>query len=399
MNGKAALLVVISLLFTPLAARAEEQPADPTAVQRQLTYIKYAVAALDENVEAGIITKAQADQGKARYLDQASKIAGHQVTLEELKDLPDATAASPAKLSALQRFAGLITFVNILWVLAIGVGVLCFVYLFGKVIITLIQGVPVEFYEVLLYLCALGAGIGGKFLSAGVAPYVGLTGCLLLLGAMMFTVKTRHLDPKGVQISLVLTVVWAAAALWYQSPMLGFIACAGLLSTLGFSVIVSPLCYCIGFEDEKAVGNATSAAFLLLAFGVLSHVFGLKHAEFLQVFDFGSLFLGSFVGYLGLLIASSRWYDGRNRNYVLFQVATIAAGVAALAIGSIFGISVLQKVGGTFFCLYLVEKLWEIPVESKTGYALIGLVSSAMIFAGCYIVKLHPETFRPFLPF
>lgn len=144
------------------------------------------------------------------------------------------------------------------------------------------------------------------------------------------------------------------------------------------------------------VASASAAAFAILTAYVIARALG-ADPSILRMFEGGALFLGSFVGYLGLLITSSRWYDGKSRNYVLFQFGTIAAGVAALFVGSYFGISELQKIGGTFFVLYLLEKIIEIPARSARGYAAVGLVASLAIFGFCMYVKHDPETLRPYV--
>lgn len=392
----ATLAFALFVTFFTFAASA--QPADPVA---RIAAARRSVIALQETADTGVITRGQAEEGAKRYLAQASEAAGKPLTMDELMAAPDAATAGPApQLTALQRFAGLITFVNVLWVLAIGVGVASFAFLFGsfvKDLIKALKNVPLEFYEFVFYAGSVGTAVYGRSLAAGVAPYVGLTGCLLFGAALLFTAKAHQsLKFGGAGVSAILFVVWSAAAVVYGSSMLGFIAVAALLSALGFSVIVSPLCYAIGFEDKAALGKATSAAFVILA-GAVGIRIAKAHVPALATFEDGALFLGSFVGYLGLLVASSRWYDGKDRNYVLFQVVTIVAGVAALLIGSVFGIGELQKIGGTFFVLYLVEKLFEIPAKSARGYAAIGLVASAVIFGFSMYVKSNPESVRPFL--
>lgn len=396
----AFLFAVILTLFTSVASA---QTADPPAADAaaQLSTVRIGIQALRENANAGIITQAQAEQGVQRYLEQAARVAGHQVSEQELMAMPAAApAAPPAQLTALQRFAGLVTFVNVLWVLGIVIGVLSFAFLFGRFVVellTLLKDVPMAFYEVVFLGASIGVTLWGRSLSPGVAPYVGLTGCLLFGAAMMFTAKAhKSLNLGGALLSASMCVAWSIAALMYGSSMIGFIAVAALMSAFGFSILVSPLCYCIGFEDEAAVGKATAAAFAVLIAYVVVRMLG-ADPSILRVFETGALFLGSFVGYLGLLIASSRWYRSKNRGYALFQVVTIVLGLAALLVGSMFQISELQRIGGTFFVLYLVEKLFEIPVESKTGYAFIGLTASGAVFAFCMYVKSHPDALRPFL--
>lgn len=393
-----ALAFALLITLVTFVASAQQAAGDPAA---RIAAARRSVIALQETADSGVITRGQAEEGAKRYIAQASEAAGKTLTLDELMSAPDAVTAGPVpQLTALQRFAGLVTFVNVLWVLAIGVGVASFAFLFGsfvKDLIKALKNVPLEFYEFTFYAGSVGLAVYGRTLSEGVAPYVGLTGCLLFGAALLFTAKAhKALKLGGAGVSAVLFAAWSAAAFVYGSSMLGFIAVAAFLSALGFSVIVSPLCYCIGFKDDAALGKATSAAFVILA-GAVGIRIAKAHVPALATFEDGALFLGSFVGYLGLLIASSRWYDGKDRNYVLFQVVTVVAGIAALFVGSVFGIGELQKIGGTFFVLYLTEKMFEIPAKSARGYAAVGLVVSAAIFGFSMYVKSNPESLRPFL--
>lgn len=398
MSPRTVFALACALMIALLAGPASAQQPDAAA---RLADARHGVIALQQTADAGIITRTQAEEGVRRYLAQAAEAAGHPVTLDQLMAAPDPSgAASPAQLTALQRFAGLVTFVNILWVIGIALGVICFAFLFGSYVVELVKllvHVPLAFYEVVFYAGSLGLAIWGRTLSPGVAPYVGLTGCLLFGAAVMFTAKAhKSLNLGGALVSATMCLAWSIAALSYGSALLGFIAVAALMSAFGFSVLVMPLAYCIGFKDEASVGRATAAAFAILTAYVIVRALG-ADPSILRVFEGGALFLGSFVGYLGLLITSSRWYDGKNRNYVLFQFGTIAAGVAALFVGSYFGISELQKIGGTFFVLYLLEKIIEIPARSARGYAAVGLVASLAIFGFCMYVKHDPETLRPYV--
>ena len=114
------------------------------------------------------------------------------------------------------------------------------------------------------------------------------------------------------------------------------------------------------------------------------------------MFEGGVLFLGSFVGYLGLLIASSRWYEKRY-NYGVFQVVTIVAGCAALFVGSVWQIGELQKIGGTFFILYVLEKIAEIPVRHRINYAYLGVLMAGLMYGFFMYIKANPDIVRPYL--
>jgi len=370
-----------------------------TATLSELTKLRHRVATVEDLAALGIISRMQADEALKRYLAQASDVAGEEVSYERLLALavqPEDTA-EPAGLTALQRFAGLITFTNILWVLGIALGIICFCYLFWHFIVTVIASIPKEVYEVLLGLGGLGLIAGGLWLKPGVAEYVGLTGTLMTTGALAVAYFAHKLEKKETLLFLVASAVAAAAALLHGSSMIGFLAVILIMCTLGFSAAVIPCGYVIGFKDEAALGRATAAGFLMVTAFVLLTIFQKELAP-LTVFRTGALFMGSFIGYLGLLIASSRWYDSRT-HYALFQVVTITAGVAALVVGSVWGIGELQKIGGTFFVLYLIEKVCEVPVRERVGYATLGLVVSGIIFGVCMLVKTYPAALQPYLLF
>jgi hypothetical protein len=376
---------------TPVPQTPPELPADTLA---KLVPIRDGIAALEETAAAGIITRAQADQGTERFLEKASKLAGQPLTILQFESLAFPATIEPVQLTALQRFAGLITFFNVLWVLAIFIFVICLTIF----LIYVLKEFPPEFYEVMLYLGSAALAIGGKWFSVDIAPYIGLTGCLMFAGALTLSATLHHWQPNPSGFALTCCIAWTVAAFAYGSQLIGALAVAAFMAALGFSVIAAGLCYFIGFEDEAALGRATVAAFALLALYTGLRVAGAV-VPGVSIFETGALYFGSFVGYLGLLIASSRWYDGRNVNYALFQVITVVAGIGAIFFGSVFGIPELQKIGGTFFVLYCIEKLYEVPVESIPGKAFLGMVGAGATYAFCWYAKANPDMFRNYLFF
>ena len=393
-------ILIVLIGATILLANVKTEPISE-AVIKELVPIRNNVHVLQEAAANKFIPADQAAIAIGHYLSLAEKIAGRAVTLQELMAISDA----PQKLTAAQKFVGFITFVNIIWVIAIGLGVGCFCYLFGDLIKNLIEllvEIPVWFYELVFYGFSATLILYADYLRPGVGHYVALTGCLLFAGALKFTFYQgftfyRHRIKNGTSYFLILTLVFGAVALVYTSAMIGFIAVGALMATLGFFAETIPFGYVIGFKDDDALGRGTSAALIVLTLFVTAKIL-LAHSRLIEVFQPGALWLGSFVGFLGLLIVSSRWYK-RQFPYALMQVVTIAAGIAALLVGSIFQISELQRIGGTFFVLYLVEKPAEIPMRSARGYAILGLIISAAVYFFCMKVKADPEAFRAYLLF
>jgi hypothetical protein len=171
------------------------------------------------------------------------------------------------------------------------------------------------------------------------------------------------------------------------------IALEGLL---GFTVIVGPLCIGLGFNSDKVMPRATAASFLILLVYLLTRISGGEVGVF-HVFQGGAFFIGTFVYFLGLLILSSWYYhcwgkDKQVGTFWVMQVVTIASGVAAFYIGSVFGIGTLLGVGGTFFVIYLLEKYSELP-WSDIGFAWGLLGAGLLMFGFALFAYHHPQYF------
>lgn len=313
-----------------------------------------------------------------------------------------AQAPTCPELTTLQYLVGFVTLTNILMVFAVVIGVGSFSYLLFRWFSWLLEiflHIPVQVYEVLGYTIAIGLMISGYWLSPTNEVWTSLVGSLFLAGMLMITGAIHNLSTNYERFFGTLFIVWAVIALFYQNPYVGFIAIGALMGMLGFSAAVIPCGYIIGFRDDDALARATSAAFLILIAFVVLRVIG-DTLPYAHVFEQGALWLGGFVGYLGLLIASSRWwYERGTGEYIIMQVVTILLGITALAVGSVFGIPQLLGIGGTFFALYLIEKPFEIPVKSATTYATISLLV-ALVVGGCvWLAQNNMELVQPFLLF
>ncbi|MBI4450043.1 hypothetical protein HY634_03220 [Candidatus Uhrbacteria bacterium] len=384
-------------------AKAHGSPSNDRSTVLAMFRCKLDAAA--EMAAAREITNGQRAEATTRLIREATKAAGSPVALEQLlavtcASLPAMSTVGP-KLTALQKLAGLVTVTNIAWVAA-GVLVLVALILLYQ---WFLRGIPPEVWEILLYLTSIALLIIGHRLHSGIAEHVVFVGSLVFTGAWGFTwffhklgESTSRFDGKvrtrEEVFFLVLTVALAGIALGFTNAAVGFVAVMALMGALGFSVAVIPCGYVVGFKDDDAVARGTFAALFILVGFVLLRVFGTR-VPALAVFEGGAYWMGAFVGYLGLLIISSKWYT--KENYGIMQVVMVVAGVLALVVGSVFHISELQKIGGTFFGLWAVEKLAEIPVASKEGVAVLCLVVAGVLAGGAWYVSAHLDTFAPYL--
>ncbi|MES2006853.1 MAG: hypothetical protein V4436_01960 [Patescibacteria group bacterium] len=289
---------------------------------------------------------------------------------------------------------------NVLQVGAIILAVACAGFLLFKWfgwLVAIFLSVPVQVYEVIGYAASIALVVLAYFLTGSNQLWPLLGGSLLFGAMLMITGYVHDLEANFERFFGILFILWAAIALVYQNEVIGFIAVGAFVGMLGFSFLVVPMGYVIGFEDNDALKRATTAGFITLALFVAIRVSG-TYVPYIHVFEHGALWLGSFVGYLGLLIASSRWYENRAM-YPLMQVITIILGMGAIGVGSVFGIPQLLGIGGTFFALYLIEKPFEIPVESGTAYAAIGLFVACSVGGGVWWAQNHMDIIQPFLLF
>lgn len=304
------------------------------------------------------------------------------------------------ELTGLQYFVGFITWMNVLQVGAIILAVACV----GVLLLTWFRWVlgvflliPVQVYEVLGYAASAALVVWAYFLEGSNQLWPLLGGSLLFAGMLMITSNIHQIQANFERFFGTLFIVWAVVALVFQSSVIGFIAVGAFMGMLGFSFMVIPMGYAIGFQDDDALKRGTTAGFITLALFVAIRISG-QYVPYIHVFEAGALWLGSLVGFIGILIASNRLYANRT-SYPVMQVIAIVLGMAAIGIGSVFGISQLLGIGGTFLALYLIEKPFEIPAQSLTGYATIGLLVACMIGGGVWWAQNHMDLIQPFLLF
>jgi hypothetical protein len=256
-------------------------------------------------------------------------------------------------------------------------------------------------YELLLYIVCVAVIVAGLFLSSNVGEWIALPGCLGYIAALAYS---HHLHSAELQAfyertrlnvlgfhSFQLCLFWAVVAIAYNSSTIGFLAVVALESFLGFTVVIMPLHYMLGFSNYPAALRATAASFILLVFYLSVQIWQIQLPYF-SVFASGLVFMGAFVYYMGLLILSSRKRDLSTWQYIGFQGLTIASGVAALLIGSFFQFPTLQGIGGTFFFLYLLEKYFELPWQRKNwAWATLGL--ALILYSTSLVAKQYPEYF------
>jgi len=391
-SAAAAALCVFLLAGSANAEQATPEMSDE--VRSQLIGVQLKVTAINEAQSADQMTNSAASHMRRQYLGEARRIAHRDISLDELMALTGDPASEGTWVP------GWLTFINVMWVFGVGLlilGVLgIIIWQLGPFLFELFASIPKEFWEFLMSVGGLSLIYVGT-LAGAAGPYIALLGCIMF-GASLFIIAAVHdIDNAKPGLLFFLSAIpCAVAAVMFASSMIGFVTVGCIVSSLGFFVFVTPFCTYIGFEDEEKLPNATAASFVMLIAYVILHATSTTH-PYVEPFKFGALWLGAFVGYIGLLIMSSRFYS--KRNYILRQVVTFVAAVAAIAVGTMLHIDYVAQIGGTFGVLCLIEKIYEIPVKHKLSYAWLTAIAGGLLFGGAWLATEYQDVLGPYFLF
>ena len=308
--------------------------------------------------------------------------------------------AQCAQLTGLQIAAGFVTWTNILKVFALVLGGVCLSFLFGRSVMRLLLLfvlIPAVLYDVIGYAIAAGLIAGAAFVAPPLVTYMIVPGCLMFAGTLALSAKLHNLKPNATRFSFILAVVGGAVAWYFNNEIVGFGAVMAFMSFVGFTVLVAPLAYCIGFDDEASLNRASAAGLLVCGILVMKQWLA-PTSDALHAFETGMSWLGPFVFALGMLITSTTWGKAEGAPYFLKQIMALAAFIGLMAVGSMAGLDTLRNVGVGFLILYMVEKPFEIPHKSLTAYAATGLLVAIALAGGVYWTQAHPDALASLIP-
>lgn len=321
--------------------------------------------------------------------------------LSQLADM-SASAGQCEQLTGLQIAAGFITWTNILMVFALIVGTVSFIFLFGRAIFRLMaifKVIPVSLYEFFGYALAGGLlATPSLFDISDSKTWFIVPGALLVAGMVLLTAKIHKLKENPPRYFMTLTILWGALAYYHQEPILGFATVAAFMAFMGFSIIITPLAYFIGFKDEETLSRAGGAGLLISIVLVLERLFVPAGVPQLDIFRTGMLWLGPFVFALSMLIRANRWMITEKQSWLGMQLMAFGAFFMLMSAGANLQIEAMLNVGTGFMILYVLEKPLEIRQRSLTTFAFTGLSLSILVGAFVYWTQHSPEMVQQYLP-
>merc|ERR1719329_315289 len=365
---------------------------------------------------------------RAEALRLAADLVGRPVTADEICSLRADLVLAQGHRSVWQRVRGFFSFVNALWLgaifgITISIGPVIWeitkplrkffkrlalklrtalIWFAEKILVPLVSRLHMwGVWEALAHFLSLALVVQGVRLPQDPGLVVCVSGIVGSGFSMLYSFRLHaarlnndKLESALVHFTyLVFGVLACPLAVLFQSTLLGYLAVGCVLSFLGLSGAMSPLCYAIGWDDEEsAVLSCAAGAFSVAAFGA-ARAAGLE-IEVLAPFVSPVSVLGGLTYYLSLLILSSRHYTGtkaQENKYMAYNFGMLVSIVVWQAFGRIFGMVGLVSTSTVFLVLWCLEKSEELHNHlGLNGWFLILFGSIFTYFAALWL-HAHPD--------
>jgi len=277
-------------------------------------------------------------------------------------------------------------------------------------------------FEVLLYAFQFMFTVQGARLKPETGMFVSITGLVGLIGCVYYSfaldyeahdrdvTTSNHIrawiasmeqgTPSWFQ-HVVVTLpgllgfsICAPLALYFNSVLIAYLAVIGLCQALGFSFLVFPFCYVVGFSDERTMVQAGTASFSVLVIWGAMRVFEVP-AEFLDVFKSPASVFGSIMLFFCLLIMSNKYYPGNggfsSLNYLRRNGLFVTLAAAAILVGYSYGMAGMANTAITFLVLWVMEKYCEAHYYNEWNGWVLVLLGSIALYGIAMWLHGHPD--------
>jgi hypothetical protein len=390
-------------------AAAEPPPQQPAPIPQVLRALPppQRVAAFSELSALAVLSTADAHAAAEAARRRLAALLPHLPPVQggpaELRALQQAAAqdltidlASSGGVAARvrSRLARTLTLVNIAWFVGCVLVVTAVTSLFGLYAAALLALIPLPVYEAAGYAASLAILKRSTTARPSAAPYIALTGLLLFTASACGSIALHQLHErfrpyKDAALSALLTgfaLLYGAAAVRLQAPLLGTLSVWWAMSALGFFVAVLPFVTLTGFRHGLLRPFAAALALILLFLPFKAAPDALPLPATLQPFEQGVwLWCTLVLNLASLILADRHWARGTARGglppddvwaqlplrvrarllarwavlYALAQLPTLAVIGGTLACGTLLNVEQCRAVGAAFAFLWVCTKLAE----------------------------------------
>lgn len=314
-----------------------------------------------------------------------------------------------ASQTIMQRAAAFLTLTNVFIVVGIIVAVIAagglvtvviipFLIVIAPVVVVVITALE-PLHEVLLYATTFFILTQSVHYASHMAFLVWFCGAVIAMGAFFYS-TFKHVKRSGGRekqfaavVGLYCALIFACGAVAHRSSLLGFMACGGIFTALGFVVVPFAMGVAIGFNDNDAMQTcAATSLFFITATFVVAKVFPFEWRYALEPFRFALYAQGTFVFFLAMLIISSSFaWHYRDETYVARQMLFIFPLFAYFSIGMVYNVPSFVNGAGAFGVFWAMEKYVELARHAKEAfYFWLFCGGAALVWIG-FFLQAHPN--------
>ncbi|MDQ7027282.1 MAG: hypothetical protein Q9P01_01835 [Anaerolineae bacterium] len=413
---------IIAAMLGFFLAGCSSQSAQSNESPYELEDIYYYLQAVSDMESRGVLSSQDAATQRGFYLAEAQVISGQSLTEAQVADSIFSDDG--------QSWLRFLNFVNLIWVFASLIIVLSSVWIFAKYIFPVLKRIPIIVYEILLYMACAAFIFGGLSLEINIRQFVALPSVLGLIFLLPFS-YARHfaqqpfkttevvIDETGQKVvtdaqeaerkarqqqtlhrirrdfmlqSIILTLIWGAIAIAYESVLIGFMTVIVLMAALVLSPFVPFIVKRIGFMPYDIGASVLVVSFVLVMIFLVGEVLTIR-GIYADIFQPGVFWIGTDAYFAALAVLAARRYHRGNRGrFIRWQIVSIISGLTAIFIGSYWNIPVIQEIAGTYFLIYILEKYIEMQNWRKHwAWASLGL--GLILYLAALLMNMYPQFF------
>lgn len=258
--------------------------------------------------------------------------------------------------------------------------------------------------EVAAFLLASCLVMQGARMPPDSGLYVSISGLLALHAASAYSASLhgqrllKVMGPSLKPFAGVLPMLYTMPlAIHYRSTLLAYFTTMAGCHILGFSVLIFPFCYVIGWENHDSMVKSAAVGGGVLALYTAAAAAGVE-PSWLAPFRSPVSVFGGILLYLALLILSNVHYPrggyrrrGPSSSYLRVNAVALATLLLGVLAGRVVGMEGLANTATTFLVLWLLEKYIDLHTYAEWNAWVLMLLSSATMYKCALWLHANPQ--------
>jgi len=195
--------------------------------------------------------------------------------------------------------------------------------------------------------------------------------------------------------SIILTILWSGIAVYFDNELVGFMAVAALVTSIGFIIVFSPRAIGIGFSEcsERYILSLTRFTFVLTLFTwflfYTDYIPALASAkEIMRVFRVGMTSLIPLTYFVGLGYITFVVHHQSRAVAIIRELVSLASGISILIISLFYNIQNMFWIGLFFMMWNLIDKYYTY-IYKRMEFLWAGLILAIFLGVSGYLLKTN----------